>query len=93
MAPLAVHIITVQTPDSDRALPAENLKACINEESRNNPDISYPDKANVEALGIEDAVQKSLELAAAYTENGHKTCIIAFGSLSYLRNIKDKIAC
>lgn len=93
MAPLAVHIITVQTPDSDRALPAEDLKACINEESRNNPDMSYPDAVDVEALSIEDAVRRSLKLAAIYAKKGHKTCIIAFGSLSYLRNIRDKFAC
>ena len=75
-APLADHIITVQTPDNPRALPAEELKeavACVN------PSVEA-------ARSIEQAVEKTLEEAKP------EDVVIIFGSLSFLgeaeRNVK-----
>ena len=75
-APLADHIITVQTPDNPRALPAEELKeavACVN------PFVEA-------AKSIEQAVEKTLEEAKP------EDVVIIFGSLSFLgeaeRNVK-----
>ena len=75
-APLADHIITVQTPDNPRALPAEELKeavACVN------PSVEA-------AESIEQAVEKTLEEAKP------EDVVIIFGSLSFLgeaeRNVK-----
>ena len=75
-APLADHIITVQTPDNPRALPAEELKeavACVN------PSVEA-------AKSIEQAVEKTLEEAKP------EDVVIIFGSLSFLgeaeRNVK-----
>lgn len=75
-APLAEHIITVQTPDNPRALPAEELKeavACVN--------------PSVEASqSISQAVEKTLQEAES------EDVVIIFGSLSFLgeaeRNVK-----
>ncbi len=90
MVPLASHIITVQTPDSERALPADELRRCILDESKDTSgDNNIPlDEDDVEALGIGEAVKRSLELAGEYKDQGNKVCIIAFGSLSYLKYIK-----
>ncbi len=69
--PLASHIITIQTPGNDRALPAEELTRVVKKYNR-----------SVEtAENIEDAVQKSL-----YRAN-KEDVIIAFGSLSFLGEI------
>ena len=75
-APLADHIITVQTPDNPRALPAEELKeavACVN------PSVEA-------ARSIDQAVEKTLEEAKP------EDVVIIFGSLSFLgeseRNVK-----
>ena len=69
--PLASHIITIQTPGNDRALPAEELTRVVKKYNR-----------SVEtAENIEDAVQKSL-----YRAN-KEDLIIAFGSLSFLGEI------
>ena len=95
MAPLASHIITVQTPDSPRALPAEDLRNCILEESQGligaeTSEGSYSahlTEADVEALSIEEAVNRSISLAEEYKAQGKDTCILAFGSLSYLKYI------
>ena len=91
MAPLADHIITVQTPYTTRALPAEDLRDCILDESRRDSGSSYPGEGDIEALSIEEAVRRSKELSAACTEKGRKSCILAFGSLSYLKYIASTI--
>lgn len=67
-APLAEHIITVQTPDNPRALPAEELKLAVAEV---NPSVEA-------AAGVAEAVEKSLKNA------GKEDAIIIFGSLSFL---------
>lgn len=67
-APLAGHIITVETPDNERAMPAERLRA---EVAKVNP--------SVEAAGsIFSAVKKTLE------QSSPEDVIVIFGSLSFL---------
>ena len=67
-APLAGHIITVETPDNERAMPAERLRA---EVAKVNP--------SVEAAGsIYSAVKKTLE------QSSPEDVIVIFGSLSFL---------
>lgn len=68
LAPLAAKIVTVETPDNPRALPAEKLAECVRK---------YNDQTEA-AAGIEDAVQRARSLA------GREDMILAFGSLSYL---------
>ncbi|MBQ7587960.1 MAG: hypothetical protein IJT37_08070 [Lachnospiraceae bacterium] len=82
MAPLANMIYTVQTPDSERALPSNELREAILEE--------YPDipRGNVNSVTIDDAVELSFDMASRYKANGEESCIVAFGSLSYLKYIK-----
>ncbi len=79
MAPLASCIFTVEMPDTERALPKEELCACIKE---------ITGKKEVHACTINEAVESSINKAAAYEKEGNKPCIIAFGSLSYLKLIK-----
>ena len=68
MAPLAAKIITVSTPDNDRALPAEMLKKEA---------LEYcPDTEAAESL--RDAAERAVKAA------GSEDVILAFGSLSYL---------
>lgn len=82
MAPLADMIYTVQTPDSERALPSNELREAILEE--------YPDipREDVNSVTIDDAVELSFDMASRYKANGEESCIVAFGSLSYLKYIK-----
>lgn len=67
-APLAEHIITVETPDNPRALPAEELRDAVAEV---NPSVEA-------AASIAEAVEKSLRQA------DKEDAIIIFGSLSFL---------
>lgn len=67
-APLAKHIITVQTPGNPRALPANELKEAV---QAVNPSVEA-------AQSIQEAVKKSLQLAK------NEDAIIIFGSLSFL---------
>ena len=67
-APLAEHIITVETPCNPRALPAETLKQ---EVVKVNPSAES-------AESIESAVQKSLNLMEK------NDVLVIFGSLSFL---------
>lgn len=67
-APLAKHIITVQTPGNPRALPADKLKEAV---QAVNPSVEA-------AQSIQEAVKKSLQLAKK------EDAIIIFGSLSFL---------
>ena len=74
-APLAKHIITVQTPGNPRALPAEKLKEAV---EKVNP--------SAEAAGsIREAVKKSLKNA------GEKGVILIFGSLSFLGEAQREV--
>lgn len=68
LAPLAEKIITVETPDNPRALPAKELAECVKK---------YNSQAEA-AESIEDAVRR------AYTLAEKEDLILAFGSLSYL---------
>lgn len=67
-APLAEHIITVETPDNVRATPAETLKKEVAEV---NPSVEA-------AKGIADAVEKTFSQASP------EDVIVIFGSLSFL---------
>lgn len=70
-APLAVHIITIQTPGNERALPKEELADVVRR---------YHERVET-ADDIPFAVQKSLQMAKK------NDVIIAFGSLSFLGEI------
>lgn len=76
-APLAEHIITVETPDNPRALPAEELKVAVSEI---NPSVEA-------AKNISEAVTKSLKNA------GKDDAIIIFGSLSFLGEAEMAVKC
>lgn len=67
-APLAEHIITVQTPNNPRALPADQLKEAV---SGINP--------SVEAAG---SIQEAVHIARNLAQKDD--AIIIFGSLSFL---------
>lgn len=67
-APAAEHIITVETPDNERAMPAALLKK---EVEKVNPSVEA-------AENIDQAVQKTLEQCS------RDDVIIIFGSLSFL---------
>ncbi len=76
LAGTASRILTVETPDNPRALPAKELAKCARK---------YHD--DVRACGsIEEAYRAAK--AAAEDEAGRKTVVVACGSLSYL----DKFA-
>ena len=80
-APLAKHIITVETPGNPRALPAKELKKAV---EKVNP--------SAEAAGsIREAVKRSVANA------GEDGVIIIFGSLSFLgeaeREVEKEINC
>ena len=67
-APLAEHIVTVETPDNPRALPAEDLKKQIEKVN-----------ASVEiSESIEEAIKKDLSYMGA------EDVLVIFGSLSFL---------
>lgn len=74
-APLAKGIITVQTPDNPRALPAEELRKAV---ERVNPHVEA-------AENIQEAVEKTF--ARAEKED----VIIAFGSLSFLGEVDREV--
>lgn len=71
LCPYAQQIVTVETPDNPRALPAEELAEAIK-----------PCNPNVQAAGsIEDAVNKVFDMA------GCDDVILSFGSLSFIGQI------
>ena len=70
-APYAEAIITIETPNNDRALPAQELAAAASK---------YHAHAEA-AKSIKDALDKSLSMAEK------DDVIIAFGSLSFLGEI------
>ena len=73
--PLASHVITIETPENERALPARELTEVVRK---------YQESVET-ADNIEIAVQKSLELAQK------EDVIIAFGSLSFLGEITKAV--
>ena len=103
-APLADMIITVETPESQRALPAEELRLCVVDQLRDlaanhtheptpGTDVKIPDGTMIEDMvcavkDISRAVKLSINRAEEMTAQGHDVCIIAFGSLSYLKYVK-----
>ena len=66
-------VITIQTPDNIRALPAGELAKTVSEY---NPNVQAMDT-------IKDAVEEAFSLA------GEQDVIIAFGSLSFIGEMTD----
>ena len=66
----AEHIITVQTPNNPRALPAEDLKDAV-KKVNNSCEASK---------NIEDAVKKAIKM----TREDKERILVIFGSLSFL---------
>lgn len=71
-APLAYHIITVQTKDNPRALPAEQLKQAV----------AHVNSSVESSTSISQAVQKVMTQATC------DDVIVIFGSLSFLESAK-----
>lgn len=74
--PLSAHVITIETPGNDRALPAEELLRVVRKYQ----------PSSESADNIAEAVQKSLEMA------DKEDVIIAFGSLSFLGEVTRAVA-
>ena len=72
-AHFADRILTIQTPDNIRALPAGELAKTVSEY---NPNVQAMDT-------IKDAVEEAFSLA------GEQDVIIAFGSLSFIGEMTD----
>lgn len=75
MSPLASHIITVSPPNNSRAMRSLDLANAV---MAYNPNVTAADS-------VKDAVDMALLLAEK------EDVILAFGSLSYLNNVKDVI--
>lgn len=71
LAPEAERIVTVMTPDNQRALPAEKLA-----------DAVRPYNPHVEAA---ESIPEAVKKAEGYA--GEDGMILAFGSLSYLGDL------
>lgn len=74
-APLAEHIVTVETPGNPRALPAAELRDAV---AKVNPSVEAADS-------VEEAVRRSLEQA------DEKDVIVIFGSLSFLGEAEQAV--
>ena len=74
-APLAEHIITVETPDNPRAVPANVLAKAVAEV---NPSVESADS-------IQQAVSKTMALA------DDNDAVIVFGSLSFLADAETAV--
>ena len=74
-AHFADRILTIQTPDNVRALPAGELAKTVSEY---NPNVQAMDT-------IKDAVEEAFSLA------GEQDVIIAFGSLAFLGDLTEII--
>jgi dihydrofolate synthase/folylpolyglutamate synthase len=72
---LAEHIITVETPNNPRALPAKDLAEAVR---RQNPSVEA-------AESIPDAVAKAFALAS------EEDVILAYGSLSFLSEVEKAV--
>ena len=74
-APLARHIITVETPDNPRAMPARELAEAV---GKVNPSVEWADS-------VAHGVEKALAMA------GKEDAVIVFGSLSFLGEAADAV--
>lgn len=74
-APLARHIITVETPGNPRAMPARELAEAV---GKVNPSVEWADS-------VAHGVEKALAMA------GKEDAVIAFGSLSFLGEAADAV--
>lgn len=74
-APYAAEIVTVMTPDNERALPAEELAKAV---------AKYHSHVQA-AESIADAIERAYALA------GKEDVILAFGSLSYLGELMRQV--
>ena len=74
-APLARHIITVETPGNPRALPARELAEAV---GKVNPSVEWADS-------VAHGVEKALAMA------GKEDAVIVFGSLSFLGEAADAV--
>ena len=74
-APLARHIITVETPGNPRAMPACELAEAV---ARVNPSVEWADS-------VAHGVEKALAMA------GKEDAVIVFGSLSFLGEAADAV--
>lgn len=81
LAPCAKKILTVQTPDNPRALPAAELAKCAGKYCE---DVT-------ECIGIDDAAERSLNAAEAIERDGGPAAVVACGSLSYLYGFKTLV--
>jgi dihydrofolate synthase/folylpolyglutamate synthase len=76
IADKAANIITV-TPDNDRALGGAELMSVV---QKYNNEVRY-----------EPDIGQAVNIAMGYVENGISDMVLAFGSLSYLKNIKQAV--
>ena len=74
-APLARHIITVETPGNPRAMPARELAEAV---GNVNPSVEWADS-------VAHGVEKALAMA------GKEDAVIVFGSLSFLGEAADAL--
>ena len=74
-APLARHIITVETPGNPRAMPARELAEAV---GKVNPSVEWADS-------VAHGVEKALAMA------GKADAVIVFGSLSFLGEAADAV--
>lgn len=74
-APLARHIITVETPGNPRAMPARELAEAV---GKVNPGVEWADS-------VAHGVEKALAMA------GKEDAVIVFGSLSFLGEAADAV--
>ena len=74
-APLAQHIITVETPGNPRAMPARELAEAV---GKVNPSVEWADS-------VAHGVEKALAMA------GKEDAVIVFGSLSFLGEAVDAV--
>lgn len=74
-APLARHIITVETPGNPRAMPARELAEAV---GKVNPSVEWADS-------VAHGVEKALAMA------GKEDAVIIFGSLSFLGEAADAV--
>ena len=74
-APLARHIITVETPGNPRAMPARELAEAVGQV---NPSVEWADS-------VAHGVEKALAMA------GKEDAVIVFGSLSFLGEAADAV--
>ena len=74
-APLARHIITVETPGNPRAMPARELAEAV---GKVNPNVEWADS-------VAHGVEKALAMA------GKEDAVIVFGSLSFLGEAADAV--